>query len=162
MISSVKEKIETSDPKPVFLVFHGGSGSSKQEARLHCFRQHAKLTMGQFSEAISNGVVKVNLDTDLQWACKYCRISHLCVLSDTDLSGIRDYILNKKDYLMTQVGNPEGPGKRTSHLPFQDTMLILLANKKFYDPRVWVREGEKTMTTRVKEALQDFDAAGQL
>ncbi|CAF9928848.1 MAG: Fructose-bisphosphate aldolase 1 [Heterodermia speciosa] len=112
----VKEKIETSDPKPVFLVFHGGSGSSKQE----------------FSEAISNGVVKVNLDTDLQYAY---------------LTGIRDYILKNKDYLMTQVGNPEGPGK---------------PNKKFYDPRVWVREGEKTMTTRVKEALQDFDAAGQL
>ena len=87
---------------------------------------------------------------------------HLHLLSDADLSGIRDYILNKKDYLMTQVGNPEGPGKRMSHLSFLDPILILPANKKFYDPRVWVREGEKTMTTRVKEALQDFDAAGQL
>jgi fructose-bisphosphate aldolase, class II len=48
---------------------------------------------------------------------------------------------------MTQVGNPEGSGK---------------PNKKFYDPRVWVREGEKTMTARVKEALEDFNAAGQL
>lgn len=87
---------------------------------------------------------------------------HLRLLSDTDLTGIRDYILNKKDYLMTQVGNPDGPGKRTSLLLLQDPMLIRPANKKFYDPRVWVREGEKTMTTRVKEALQDFDAAGQL
>lgn len=63
---------------------------------------------------------------------------------------------------MTQVGNPEGEGKRMSYQTSQNPMLIPPANKKFYDPRVWVREGEKTMTTRVKEALQDFNAAGQL
>lgn len=105
-----------SDGKPVFLVFHGGSGSTKQE----------------FTDAISYGVVKVNLDTDLQYAY---------------LEGIRDYVLNKKDYLQTQVGNPDGADK---------------PNKKFYDPRVWVREGEKTMTKRIAEALKDFNAQGQL
>ena len=112
----VKEKAGSQDPKPVFLVFHGGSGSTKEEYR----------------NAISHGVVKVNLDTDLQWAY---------------MEGIRDYMLNKKDYLMKQVGNPEGSDK---------------PNKKYYDPRVWVREGEKTMTKRVAEALHDFNAANQL
>ncbi|KAI9893492.1 MAG: Fructose-bisphosphate aldolase 1 [Vezdaea aestivalis] len=111
----VKEKENSPTDKPVFLVFHGGSGSSKEE----------------FREAISYGVVKVNLDTDLQWAY---------------LTGIRDYVLSKKDYIMTQVGNPDGADK---------------PNKKFFDPRVWVREGEKTMTIRVSEALKDFNAAGQ-
>lgn len=65
----------------------------------------------------------------------------------TYLCGVRDYVLGKKDYLMTQVGNPEGPDK---------------PNKKFFDPRVWVREGEKTMSKRVQEALADFNTAGQL
>jgi len=112
----VKDAIGAKEDKPVFLVFHGGSGSSKQE----------------YLDAIGYGVVKVNLDTDLQW---------------TYLTGIRDYILNKKDYLMKQVGNPEGEDK---------------PNKKYYDPRVWVREGEKTMTARIKEALKDFNTAEQL
>jgi fructose-bisphosphate aldolase class II len=112
----VKEKIQGKDEKPVFLVFHGGSGSSKQE----------------YSDAIGYGVVKVNLDTDLQYAY---------------LTGIRDYIFHKKDYIMSQVGNPDGEDK---------------PNKKYFDPRVWVREGEKTMSARVKEALTDFNTAGQL
>jgi len=103
------------DSKPVFFVFHGGSGSSKDE----------------FKKAISYGVVKVNLDTDLQWAY---------------LVGHRDYILNNIEYLKTQVGNPEGPSK---------------PNKKKYDPRVWVRAGEQTMKARVVEALEDFHAAGK-
>ena len=60
---------------------------------------------------------------------------------------MRDYVLKKKDYLANQVGNPDGEDK---------------PNKKYYDPRVWVREGEITMAARVKEALQDFNAAGQL
>lgn len=111
-----RNQAKLSDPKPLFLVFHGGSGSTKKE----------------FSDAISFGVVKVNLDTDLQWAY---------------LTGIRDYILNKKDYLLTQVGNPDGDDK---------------PNKKYYDPRVWVREGEKTMSARVAEALKDFNTANQL
>jgi len=112
----VKDKTGSSEGKPVFLVFHGGSGSTKEE----------------FKEAISYGVVKVNLDTDLQWAY---------------LTGIRDYMSSKKDYIANQVGNPDGDDK---------------PNKKYYDPRVWVREGEKTMSARIKEALEDFNTAGQL
>jgi fructose-bisphosphate aldolase class II len=112
----VKEKESTTSDKPVYLVFHGGSGSSVDD----------------FREAISYGVVKVNLDTDLQWAY---------------LTGIRDYVLNKKDYIMSQVGNPEGEDK---------------PNKKYYDPRVWVREGEKTMSKRVAIALEDFYTKNQL
>lgn len=76
----VKDAIKSDKEKPVFLVFHGGSGSSKQE----------------FKDAISYGVVKVNLDTDLQYAY---------------LTGIRDYVLNKKDYIGKQVGNPDGEDK---------------------------------------------------
>lgn len=112
----VKEKTNGKDDKPVFLVFHGGSGSTKQE----------------YTDAIGYGVVKVNLDTDLQYAY---------------LTGIRDYVLTKKDYIMSQVGNPDGDDK---------------PNKKYFDPRVWVREGEKTMSARVKEGLTDFNTAGQL
>ncbi|TVY53882.1 Fructose-bisphosphate aldolase 1 [Lachnellula cervina] len=112
----VKDAIGAKEDKPVFLVFHGGSGSSKQE----------------FLDAISYGVVKVNLDTDLQYAY---------------LTGIRDYVLNKKDYILSQVGNPDGADK---------------PNKKYFDPRVWVREGEKTMSARVTEGLKDFNTAGQL
>ena len=112
----VKDKINAEEDKPVFLVFHGGSGSSKEE----------------FKTAIGYGVVKVNLDTDLQYAY---------------LTGIRDYVLKKKDFIMSQVGNPDGSDK---------------PNKKYFDPRVWVREGEKTMSARVKEGLEDFNTAGQL
>lgn len=112
----VKEKLNSTSDKPVFFVFHGGSGSSKAE----------------YKEAISYGVVKVNVDTDMQFAY---------------LSGVRDYVLKKKDYLLTTVGNPDGADK---------------PNKKFFDPRVWVREGEKSMSARVKEALEDFNTAGQL
>ncbi|KAL2265930.1 hypothetical protein VTJ83DRAFT_5282 [Remersonia thermophila] len=112
----VSEQLGGKDEKPVFFVFHGGSGSSKEEYRI----------------AISHGVVKVNVDTDLQWAYT---------------TGIRDYITKNIDYLKAQVGNPEGPNK---------------PNKKKYDPRVWVREGEKTMSARVTELLHDFGAAGTL
>lgn len=112
----VQEQEKLKEDKPVFLVFHGGSGSTKKE----------------FQDAISYGIVKVNLDTDLQWAY---------------LIGIRDYVQNKHDYIQTQVGNPDGEDK---------------PNKKYYDPRVWVREGEKTMSARIAEALVDFNTAGQL
>ncbi|KAF2762421.1 fructose-bisphosphate aldolase [Pseudovirgaria hyperparasitica] len=111
----VQEKISAKSSKPVFFVFHGGSGSTKEE----------------FKQAISFGVVKVNLDTDMQWGY---------------LIGVRDYVTKNIEYLKTQVGNPEGADK---------------PNKKKYDPRVWVREGEKTMKARVEEALDDFAAAGQ-
>lgn len=112
----VKDQEKLNEEKPVFLVFHGGSGSSKKE----------------YLDAISYGVVKVNLDTDLQYAY---------------LTGIRDYVQNKKDYIQKPVGNPEGEDK---------------PNKKYFDPRVWVREGEKTMSARVQEALDDFNTANQL
>lgn len=112
----VKEQIKSKKDKPVFFVFHGGSGSGKQEYR----------------EAISYGVVKVNVDTDMQYAY---------------LSGVRDYVLNKKDYLLKPVGNPDGEDK---------------PNKKYFDPRVWVREGEKTMSKRTQEALEDFNTSKQL
>ncbi|ATY65807.1 fructose-bisphosphate aldolase, class II [Cordyceps militaris CM01] len=112
----VKAAIGSKNDKPVFFVFHGGSGSDKQE----------------YLDAISHGVVKVNMDTDMQFAY---------------MAGIRDYMLNKKDYLLTAVGNPDGGDK---------------PNKKYFDPRVWVREGEKTMSKRVAIALQDFNNANQL
>ncbi|KAJ1311141.1 hypothetical protein OPQ81_009642 [Rhizoctonia solani] len=104
------EKIGGEDKKPLFLVFHGGSGSTKQEIKT----------------AVESGVVKMNVDTDTQFAY---------------LSGIRDFFKAKEGYIQTQVGNPEGPDK---------------PNKKVYDPRVWVREGEKTLSARVKEACQDL------
>ncbi|EXL96857.1 fructose-bisphosphate aldolase, class II [Fusarium odoratissimum NRRL 54006] len=112
----VKEALKSDNDKPVFFVFHGGSGSSKKE----------------YLDAIGFGVVKVNVDTDMQFA--YC-------------SGIRDYMINKREYVNTTVGNPDGEDK---------------PNKKYFDPRVWVREGEKTMSKRVAEALQDFNTANQL
>ncbi|KAI5460627.1 hypothetical protein BGZ63DRAFT_358283 [Mariannaea sp. PMI_226] len=106
----------SSNVKPIFFVFHGGSGSTKKE----------------YLDAIGHGVVKVNMDTDTQFA--YC-------------SGIRDYIINWKDYISTTVGNPDGAEK---------------PNKKHFDPRVWVREGEKAMYRRVYEALEDFNSVGSL
>ena len=111
-----KEKLKSKDEKPVFLVFHGGSGSSKAE----------------YKEAIQYGVIKVNLDTDMQWAY---------------MSGVRDYILGKQDYLKQQVGNPDGPKQ---------------PNKKYADPRVWMRESEKCMIKRVETAFDDFFSAGKL
>ena len=100
----------------MYLVFHGGSGSTQEE----------------FNTGIKNGVVKVNLDTDCQFAY---------------LSGIRDYIVKNIEYLKTPVGNPEGADK---------------PNKKKFDPRVWVREGEKTMSERIAEALEIFHTKNAL
>lgn len=97
--------------KPINFVFHGGSGSSVEEIR----------------EAISYGAVKMNIDTDLQWAF---------------WDGIRLFYAGKKDYLQGQLGNPEGADK---------------PNKKFYDPRVWLREGEKTFKARLIKAFQDLN-----
>lgn len=92
----VQEKTGSKDEKPVFLVFHGGSGSSVEE----------------FQEAISYGVCKVNLDTDLQYAYT---------------EGIRDYMVGKKDYLSSQVGNPDGadkPNKKVSFAFFSQLIHI--------------------------------------
>lgn len=97
--------------KPVDFVFHGGSGSSVEEIR----------------EAISYGVIKMNIDTDMQWAF---------------LSGVRDYVEGKSAYLQTQVGNPDGDDQ---------------PNKKFYDPRVWLREGENAFVARLKQAFEDLN-----
>ncbi len=97
-------------------VFHGGSGSSVEEIR----------------EAIGYGVIKMNIDTDLQFAFT---------------EGVRDYVLTKQDYLQTQIGNPEG-----EELP----------NKKYYDPRKWLREGEITFKNRLKAAFEDLNNVNTL
>jgi len=101
---------------PVDFVFHGGSGSSVEEIR----------------EAISYGVIKMNIDTDLQYAYT---------------EGVRDYINAKSAYLKGQIGNPEGEDK---------------PNKKYYDPRVWLREGEKTFKARLKQAFEDLNNVNTL
>lgn len=92
-------------------VFHGGSGSSLKEIR----------------EAIEYGVIKMNIDTDLQFALT---------------EGIRDYMINNSKYLMKQIGNPEG-----NDVP----------NKKYYDPRVWLRKGEETFKIRLIKAFEDLN-----
>ncbi|ORY99132.1 fructose-bisphosphate aldolase [Syncephalastrum racemosum] len=112
----VREQLKTEDEKPVYFVFHGGSGSSEEE----------------IATAVKNGVVKMNVDTDTQWAYWI---------------GLRNYYENKKEYLQTQVGNPEGEGK---------------PNKKYYDPRVFIRESEKTMIARVQQACRDLGNVGHL
>ncbi|MBE4950439.1 class II fructose-bisphosphate aldolase [Chryseobacterium culicis] len=106
----VQEKFGTA-AKPINFVFHGGSGSTLEEIR----------------EAIDYGVIKMNIDTDLQFAYT---------------EGVRDYMVNNIDYLRAQIGNPEGEEK---------------PNKKFYDPRVWVRKGEETFSTRLVKAFEDLN-----
>ncbi|KIJ70618.1 hypothetical protein HYDPIDRAFT_77371 [Hydnomerulius pinastri MD-312] len=107
------EKLGGSPKQPLYLVFHGGSGSIKDEIKT----------------AVSNGVVG-------------CKNEHT---QFAYLVGIRDFVEKKKDYLNAQVGNPEGPDK---------------PNKKYYDPRVWVREGEKTLVERVEQACTDLGNVG--
>jgi fructose-bisphosphate aldolase class II len=106
----IQQKYGTVD-KPIHFVFHGGSGSTREEIR----------------EAISYGAIKMNIDTDMQWAYT---------------EGIRDYMASKSAYLQAQIGNPEGADK---------------PNKKYYDPRVWLREGEKTFVQRLKMAFEDLN-----
>jgi len=101
---------------PIDFVFHGGSGSTLEEIR----------------EAIGYGVVKMNIDTDLQFAFN---------------EGIRDYMNDKVEYLRTQIGNPEG-----SENP----------NKKYYDPRKWLREGELTFKKRLIKAFEDLNNVNTL
>ena len=108
----VRHKFGLAEPLPVNFVFHGGSGSSQAEIR----------------EAISYGAIKMNIDTDLQWAL---------------WEGIKNYYQKNEAYLQGQIGNPTGPDA---------------PNKKFYDPRVWLREGEKTFVSRLKQAFQDLNA----
>lgn len=106
----IQEKFGTGK-NPVNFVFHGGSGSTREEIR----------------EAISYGAIKMNIDTDMQWAF---------------WEGIRNYYLSKEGYLQSQIGNPDGED---------------VPNKKFYDPRVWLREGEKNFVKRLKLAFEDLN-----
>ncbi len=111
----VQEKFNTAD-RPINFIFHGGSGSTVEEIR----------------EAISYGVVKMNIDTDLQWAF---------------WDGVRRYEADKHGYLQGQIGNPEGDDK---------------PNKKQYDPRVWLRKGEDAFRARLKQAFEDLNNVGTL
>ncbi|MBN1116370.1 MAG: class II fructose-bisphosphate aldolase [Bacteroidales bacterium] len=106
----IQEKYKTGE-KPVNFVFHGGSGSTREDIR----------------EAISYGVVKMNIDTDTQWAF---------------WDGVRKFEAANHNYLQGQIGNPEGEDK---------------PNKKKYDPRVWLREGEKSVINRLKKAYEDLN-----
>lgn len=111
----IQKKFNTA-AKPVDFVFHGGSGSEKVK----------------IEEAIQYGVVKMNLDTDIQWAF---------------WDGIRKYYVSKEAYLQAQLGNPEG----------EDS-----PNKKYYDPRVWLRKGEESIISRLKESYADLNAINVL
>ena len=111
----IQDKYNTGE-NPVDFVFHGGSGSSLEEIR----------------EAIGYGVIKMNIDTDLQFAF---------------MEGIRDFMVGNIDYLKTQIGNPEGADA---------------PNKKFYDPRKWVREGEVTFKARLTQAFKDLNNVNTL
>lgn len=114
--------------QPLFLVFHGGSGSEESEIQT----------------AVKNGVVKMNVDTDTQVRITSTEHGYQLTLylQWAYMIGMRDYFKSKAGYLETQVGNPEGADK---------------PNKKYYDPRVWVREGEKTMYKRAQQACRDLN-----
>ena len=111
----IQKKFNTGD-LPVDFVFHGGSGSSLEEIR----------------EAISYGAIKMNVDTDLQWAF---------------WDGVHGYYKAKKDFLQAQIGNPEGEDK---------------PNKKYYDPRAWLRDGEAAFKARVLGAFADLNNTNTL
>jgi len=106
----IQEKYK-SEPKPVNFVFHGGSGSTLEEIR----------------EAIGYGVIKMNIDTDTQWAF---------------WDGMRAYEKKNHDYLQAQIGNPDG----------EDS-----PNKKYYDPRKWLRASQESMISRLEEAYSDLN-----
>ncbi len=111
----VQKKYNTSN-NPIDFVFHGGSGSTLEEIR----------------ESISYGVIKMNIDTDLQFAFT---------------EGIRDYMTKNIDYLRTQIGSPDGADS---------------PNKKHYDPRKWIREGEITFNKRLEQAFADLNNVNTL
>jgi len=106
----IQNKFKTEE-KPLNFVFHGGSGSTQEE----------------ISEAISYGVIKMNIDTDLQWGFT---------------TGTRNYFEKYKEYVQSQIGNPEGEEE---------------PNKKYYDPRKWIREGELTFKTRLSRSFRDLN-----
>ena len=105
------EKEFNTSPNPVYFVFHGGSGSPQHQIR----------------EAISYGAIKMNIDTDLQWAY---------------WEGVQKYYKKNEGYLQSQLGNPEGADK---------------PNKKYYDPRVWLRKGEENFIERLEVAFNDLN-----
>lgn len=109
----IDQKLATG-ANPVHFVFHGGSGSTQEEIR----------------EAIEYGVIKMNLDTDMQWAF---------------WDGVRNYYQQYEGYLQAQIGNPEGEDK---------------PNKKYYDPRQWLRAGEKAFVERLKRSFEDLNCVG--
>jgi len=110
----IEEKYQT-EKKPVNFVFHGGSGSELSDIR----------------EAIGYGVIKMNIDTDTQWAY---------------WNGVRRYADKYRGYLQGQIGNPEGED---------------MPNKKFYDPRKWLRAGEESMISRLEQAFDDLNCIGR-
>lgn len=107
----VRQEFNIDVEKPINFVFHGGSGSTQEEIR----------------EAISYGAIKMNIDTDIQWAF---------------WEGINEYYKGKKDYLQSQIGNPDGADS---------------PNKKYYDPRVWLRKGEEALIKRLTQAFEDLN-----
>jgi fructose-bisphosphate aldolase class II len=111
----ITEKYQVAE-NTIDFVFHGGSGSTLEEIR----------------EAIGYGVIKMNIDTDLQYAFT---------------EGVRDYMKEKSAYLQSQIGNPEGDD---------------VPNKKYYDPRKWLREGEQTFKARLKQAFEDLNNVNTL
>merc|ERR1719242_73026 len=112
----IKEKLGTDDDKPMYFVFHGGSGSSTEDIQY----------------AIKAGVIKMNIDTDTQWAY---------------WDGMNKYQKKNVDCLQAQIGNPEGPEK---------------PNKKYYDPRMSLRSGEESMAERLVKAMKDLNCIDRL
>ena len=106
----IEQELKT-ERKPVYFVFHGGSGSPQNQIR----------------EAISYGAIKMNIDTDLQWAF---------------WEGVHDFYQKNEPYLHGQLGNPEGASK---------------PNKKYYDPRVWLRKAEESFIKRLEIAFEDLN-----
>ena len=106
----IEKKLQT-EPKPVYFVFHGGSGSPQHQIR----------------EAIGYGAIKMNIDTDLQWAF---------------WEGVLNNYKKNEGYLQGQLGNPEGSDK---------------PNKKQYDPRVWLRKGQEIFIKRLEKAFDDLN-----
>ncbi|PPB69081.1 class II fructose-bisphosphate aldolase [Campylobacter hyointestinalis] len=111
----VKNEFGLNDEKPINFVFHGGSGSDIKDIK----------------DAVSYGVVKMNIDTDTQWAF---------------WNGVREYEAANHSYLQGQIGNPEGEDK---------------PNKKYYDPRKWLRNGEESVVKRLLEAFENLNCVGR-
>jgi fructose-bisphosphate aldolase class II len=110
-----KEKTGSDLERPIFLVMHGGSGSTDDEIKA----------------AVANGVIKMNIDTDTQWSY---------------WDGLRGFVAEKHDYLQAQIGNPDGDD---------------VPNKKYYDPRVWIRKAEESMIARVGLSMEKLGSVNQ-